>query len=402
MADSIYLSRNTKMYVKTVAGMKQTSGAQIYEIPILDGFSVSQTDNTVEITASEATSVATATAGAMTNRGMKKLRTSKNPAEFSFQTYVRPYNSANSSSSDAYAGAHQAVQNDDTAIEMVLWALFAGATTIADDGDYKNSVSLSSGADTNTVVTHGATGTEIDLNQCKIPQARKDVEIVFEVAELGANKATTYTIDAAVLNEATVDFDIEGIATISWSGFGSGLTIANNQTKLTPTVSVPASAPGFIQNKVSSVAVDPNGSTGALNAGAAYSIVLTGGSITLTNNVTYITPDTLHGIDVPFTHQLGVLGITGNITCYLESGTDKSQELLSNLSARSVQAEDTAVNITVGASGGPRIQFLLDHCHLEVPTTNFEDVVSIDLPFTALGDGGAIDVPPAAKVKYIA
>ncbi len=399
MADSLFLSRNTKMFVKTPEAFKETSGAMIFEIPILEGFSVSQTDNSVEITSSEATSVAVnGGAGALTQRGTKKLKTSTNPAEFSFQTYVRPYDTANAGAS--ITSGNQTTANKDTAVEMVLWALMASATRLKDNGNYQNTATLTAGGVANTtVVTNATGGTEVDFNQSKLPQAFEGVELVFQVNELDASTTTQYTITDMVINEATVDFDIEGIATISWSGMGKSLTVTSDAAALTPTVNEKLNTASFIQNKVSSVVVDPGPS---LNGGAAYSVVLTGGSVTFTNNVTFITPDTLHAIDSPFTHQLGSLGVTGNLTCYLEAGNNKSLELFTDLLSSSNDVENVAVNISVGGTAGPCIQFNLDHCHLDVPTTNFEDVVSLDVPFTALGDASNLENPPAAKVKYIA
>ena len=50
MADTLYFSRDTKMYVKI--------GSAIWEIPVLDGFSFSQGNNSTEVTLSEAESSA--------------------------------------------------------------------------------------------------------------------------------------------------------------------------------------------------------------------------------------------------------------------------------------------------------------------------------------------------------
>ena len=83
MADTLYFSRDTKMYVKI--------GSAIWEIPVLDGFSFSQGNNSTEVTLSEAESSA-----GVSKRGRKVFNDSLAPVEFSFSTYARPFLSAGS------------------------------------------------------------------------------------------------------------------------------------------------------------------------------------------------------------------------------------------------------------------------------------------------------------------
>ena len=47
----------------------------------------------------------------------------------------------------------------------------------------------------------------------------------------GGSHPTVYKLTGAVVNEASIDFDIEGIATINWSGFASTITSVSKPTK---------------------------------------------------------------------------------------------------------------------------------------------------------------------------
>ena len=81
MAQQLYFSRDTKVYVEI--------GSDVWEIPVLDGFSFSQATNSSEITLAEMESV-----GGVSRRGRRAFNDSLAPAEWSFSTYVRPFISA--------------------------------------------------------------------------------------------------------------------------------------------------------------------------------------------------------------------------------------------------------------------------------------------------------------------
>ena len=88
---AFHFSRDTKVYMKFHASADGTDDA-LYEIPVLDGFSFSQSTNTSEITLSEAAD------GTNLNskRGRAMFNDSFAPAEWSFTTYMRPSTSASS------------------------------------------------------------------------------------------------------------------------------------------------------------------------------------------------------------------------------------------------------------------------------------------------------------------
>ena len=73
MAQVLYFSRDTKMYVEI--------DSAVWEIPVLDGFSFSQGANSTEVVLSEAESSA-----GVSKRGRRVFNDSLAPAEWSFST----------------------------------------------------------------------------------------------------------------------------------------------------------------------------------------------------------------------------------------------------------------------------------------------------------------------------
>jgi hypothetical protein len=108
---ALFLQRDTKVYLKkTVA-----SSSQYWEIPVLEGFSFSQGNETTETTLNEM-----ADANGNSRRGRRLFNDALSPAEWSFSTYIRPFRSLGSG--DNKAG----VATENRLIEEILWAQFVG------------------------------------------------------------------------------------------------------------------------------------------------------------------------------------------------------------------------------------------------------------------------------------
>ena len=106
----------------TEAAAKLGAGT-VWEIPVLDGYSFSQTTNTSEITLAEMES----TAG-ISRRGRRMFTDSLAPAEWSFSTYIRPFQSkAGSATPSGTVAADSAAETH--AVEEVFWAAMFGADT---------------------------------------------------------------------------------------------------------------------------------------------------------------------------------------------------------------------------------------------------------------------------------
>jgi hypothetical protein len=498
MADQLYFSRDTRLFVQMRnqdAEDDGTAGAgSVWEIPVLDGYSFSQTTNTSEIMLSEMES----TKG-ISRRGRRMFTDSLAPAEWSFSTYIRPFHSKGGGTA---AGIKAADSGTDVhAVEEVLWAAMAGADvyhsasgvatvdtlggatdvdrdagsyTISED-DYTLTTGSGRGASftvtvngsgvTTVAVVSGGDGFAVNdafsIASEKLGAAAGDTAFTFEVATLTAaaydfrravNKVSgpvitpaatlstlvltesnrsalhplhfyfvvdtttanpvVYKLSESVVNEVSIDFDVEGIATLSWSGMAKEVIDMSGNVRVNATVpaynattndattvaigdiwidsdNVNGSAfhiintvPGsgncsvtqaideaitstntFIRNRLTSIditadnkTVFPGGVTA--NADGKYNLALTGGSFTIANNITYLVPDELGFVNKPLEHVTGGRNITGTATCYLTlndtddtSGTSRQffNDLVST-SAMSQVVNQFAVELKIGGS----------------------------------------------------
>ena len=241
MADKLYFSRDSKLYVELTANDGSFQG--LWEVPVLDGFSFSQSTNQTEIGLEEMES----TAG-ISRRGRRLFTDSLSPAEWSFSTYMRPTTIA--------TDKHHLV-------DQVLWAAMAGAdqfngssvtaTGPTLSGDYsRNSTdkATTSGIvhdETGATLPSGASSTTAGLlnfnesNRSTLPKIT-----LYFVFETDTTNPMVYKLTNAIVNECSVDFDIDGIATANWSGFAKEVTDLQTAGK----VNVGTSAPTVAQNLV--------------------------------------------------------------------------------------------------------------------------------------------------------
>ena len=463
MAQQLYFSRDSEMIVEI--------GSDRWSIPVLEGFSFSQATNVSEVGLNEMES----TAG-VSRRGRRAFNDSLSAAEFSFSTYVRPFKSAGTGAgkADGTADMHHAV-------EEVLWALFSGPATYA-------SYSFTDQFDITTGQSH------INLSQSNVsalgPATDDGASIFFKMGD--ANEIV-YELKKAVINEATINFDIDGIAQIDWSGFASEISSGAIGTFPTATVNEASTATtNFIRNRLTTLAVQvgsvttptiggtpvvggvgytsvpsitfaaaPAGGVDATgiavvsggkitkiiltNAGAGYvsapaitigtagqsqvatatcalnstrdpdgdsvnelesqySMTLTGGSITLTNNVSYITPEELGIVNVAVGHVTGSRAVTGSFTCYLTEDTvttTASRDLFDDMTALTTTTSnkfDLRFSIG-GAAGTPRMEIHCPQAHIDIPTHSVEDLISLETTFNALPS--TLDTADDANITYV-
>ena len=369
MADTLYFSRDTRVFIN--------KGTQVWELPVLDGFSFSQSTNSSEITLSEMSD-----ASGNSRRGRQMFNDSFAPAEWSFSTYARPFASAGGTLGTASAAGvypASATATDQHAVEEVLWAQLVGAGTWS-AGDFVN-------------CTSDATDLDISFaNSNKTTLGEVDIYFVMGGAKTAGAK-TTYQITGCVVNEAALDFDIDGITTIAWSGTGKKLTDITGTAVsaaglattgvITPTINEGIeSTSNFIRNRITNL--------GVVNAmgsphPSSYNLVLTGGSINISNNMTYLTPETLGVINQPLGAVTGTRTVGGSFTCYLNAEDDSSAELFDNISS-DLNTITNVFDLTfnVGGETAPFVQLSMEKCHLELPTHAIDDVISVEVTFHAL------------------
>lgn len=387
--NSLHLTREVKVYWRL-----GTTGSKYWEIPVLDGMSFSQGTNITEITVAEMVDSSGAT-----RRGRMGFNDSLNPAEWSFSTYARPFKSADGSGS----GHH--------AVEEVLWASMAGASA---NNYTANSLSADLAGSWSDVINSDAADMDIDFASSNILEFA-DAELLIHFPANGDNEGGSdtsrdlwYKIQEAVVNEATIDFDLDGITTINWSGFGTLIedvseSAAANAVDVQNAVTQGITETGnFIRNRLTQLSLTPDTD---INSGSAYNLVLTGGNITISNNIEYITPSSLAVVNRPIGSVNGTRSVTGNFTCYLNNalGTDidSSGALFKDMVGASTDVKNNFVlNFQVGGTTAvPRVEFNFPQAHLEIPTHAVDDLVSVEVNFHGLPS--SISETDEMTIKYV-
>lgn len=267
-------------------------------------------------------------------------------------------------------------------------------------------------------------------------------DVYFVLSDRSAGRLI-YKLANAVINEASIDFEIDGIATINWSGF------AGQITDVTASVSAQDSAPSasaanelwidtndsdsfyvssgsgtsnwhhtidegtatpdnFIRNRLTQLTLAPDSTFRSNNTSVtyetSYSVAITAGNITISNNITFLTPEELGRVNQPIEHVTGTRTVSGNFTCYLgssDAATNKSKNLFEDL----VQDVTTVINefelkFDVGGTAStPRLEFAIDRCHLEIPSHSIDDVISLETNFHGLGS--SIGEADEITLKYV-
>ena len=406
-ADGVSTADTTFDGARTALGLFKGNerDANTFKIGVLDGYSFSQANESTDVTISEA--------GSAPNRGSKRFNDSLAPAEWSFQTYARPFKHGSAS--------FRAADTMDYA-ENILWAALSGQTMTTADKD------TNSGATTNSGITYTASTADVDFLASDAHELLK-LQIYF------ALENTTYRLNECQVNQVEIDFSIDGIATLSWSGNATSIdqltdsqagaiedpSKANEFTvsgsgKASITTSVEkfnfvdvsgTNDADYLRNKLSALtlsnAVQGGGaSAGGLDAVAAYDISIIGGSITVANNITYLTPETLGIVDQPIGSFTGTRQVSGTLNCYLDTKSNGSNELLKNLSA-ATNLVTNSFNMSLfmggGSSATPVIEFDIPKAHIQIPVIEVADVISTNIEFMALGSNLSTGDEMVVKAK---
>ena len=296
-----------------------------------------------------------------------------------------------------------------------------------------------------TVVSEAFTSDATDLDINFFDSNRSSLstfDLYFVLSDRSAGRLI-YKLANAVVNEAAIDFDIDGIATINWSGFAGQITDFTSSITADPNPPNAGAAgqiwietdandsfyvsegtgttnwvhaidegtadPGnFIRNRLTQLSLAPDATFKANNSAVtyetSYQVAITAGNITISNNITYLTPEELGRVNQPIEHVTGTRTVTGSVTCYLgssDAATNKSKNLFEDL----VQDTETVINefelkFDVGGTAGtPRLEFQIDRCHLEIPSHSIDDVISLETNFHGLGS--SIGEADEITLKYV-
>jgi len=385
---ALNLVRNSRVFFTTNVnndGAVQKTGilaTNTFEIQVLDGFSFSQNTTSETVTLNEA--------GSAPSRGQRSFNTSLDPVEFSFSTYIRPkFDAGTGTAGDEFVKCE----------EEVLWNAFAGTGAIG-----------GAGAGWTRTVSASPVST-LAFGNSNAHQLQKFGMLIWVDNVL-------FTIDNCALDQATIDFGLDGIATIAWTGRGTKLSIFEQTTLsaanlfggtdgFSGTAGIKDTAAKYLANKLSTCVmvkgIDGSGAT-------SHTIPITGGSITFANNLTYLTPANLGQVNLPITYFTGTRAVSGSINAYLRTGETNSSsdilsDILSNAATSQAQAYEITLNIGGTAAAGTRVELNLPAAVLSVPTINAEQVVSTTINFVAHGFSGSnydITGTNEATLKYYA
>jgi len=462
---ALNLVRNSKVFFTTnldtaANGYRVLStgftAANTSELQVLDGFSFSQNTNNDKVTIAEA--------GVAPVRGERSFNTSLAPVDFSFSTYIRPFNTGTAVTAEESVLWNALFSDQDIStantisvggtVSGVTYAFTAGVGTVTVAGSALTASTVSvgdivviaglTGASTSDLVFLNAAAKVATISATSItltlvnPKAGTISGITFGTVKLyksgwapaggsayalvtsgGSNKnqlqrfgliflvdQVAYAVDNSALNQVVIDFGLDAIATAAWTGQATQLRqIATGATAvggafgggtLTGSFTAKNTAAQYITNKLSTVGlslvnglVDNTGTTVAAS-GTAYTLALTGGSITISNNVNYITPANLGTVNLPITYYTGTRSVMGTIDAYLKTGTGvggTGQLLADMLSAATVTIEPMfALQLSIGGYGNATKVILdMPAVTIGVPTVNVQQVVSTAINFTGQG-----------------
>jgi len=220
---------------------------------------------------------------------------------------------------------------------------------------------------------------------------RKGMQVTVDVttgssAVVGITDGTYYVISTPTADTFKLSSTLNGTS-VDITTAGAAIEIDFNADAVADVAKGKNTTAPFLANKLSVIEVLKEGINGA---GTNYTLALTGGNITLSNNVTYLTPANLGVVNKPFTYFTGTRSVSGSLNCYLKTGSMNSGELLKDLIAASATNVDPAYNLKISVGGRDtlgktRVILHMPATVLTIPTINTEQVVSTTINFTAQG-----------------
>ena len=450
------LVRNTRVFFTTNVGLLSgvsnavlATGmlpANTVELQVLDGFSFKQGTQTANIQLKEA--------GATPVRGQRTFNTSLDPVDFSFSTYIRPVMASTKATAEEkvlWNALMSATAIDTTGVVIggTVTGITRANTTTADAviagttmtyagiavGDFitvtgatgaagvaiewnapatVTSLSASAIGITYASAPNVAAGTTTTLGALNfkkgawVEQVAVAPTAAYSVATFNGSNlnqlqafglifvvdGTVFVVDNCAMDQAVIDFGLDAIAMIAWTGKGTQLrqltsaqaSVAGTTftgSAIAGTVTAKNTAANYITNKLSTVSLVSNI---AGVAGTPYLVALTGGSITFANGITYVTPANLGVVNKAIGYFTGTRNISGTMNAYLRTGTNTTATLLTDILAGSSTATDTKYRLQIeigGINNATRVEVEMDGAMIQVPTVETADIISTVISFTA-------------------
>ena len=403
MATALNLQRNSEVYMSTVDLAAGGSSASMtprntWRVEVLAGYAASQSSATQDITSLES--------GLNPDRSTQRFNTAINPVEWSFQTYLRPTGVRNTSGGTGV----DPTGNSQPLADWFLWQSLLSNTAWATGTGASSSLRSAWQADGKFPLIERNAASNVAGHTSNYASAN-EYHLYMKMDNV------VYQVKNASVNEASIDAAIDGIATTSWSGFGTnfieltntarnhfisvsggvlnnGSTISGNSSVDANTaastyhawgrynVAGTATTAAFIKNRLSSITVDhtPSGSPEDV-----YNLAVTGLGFTYSNALTFLTPEELASLNTPIGQFTGAKTITGNFTAYLRTGDDDTAQFLRNIvnDTRTQIAQVSSANLRIGGTTAPFVAIDMPAVQFNFPTHSVEDIIGISVEFLA-------------------
>lgn len=419
---AVNLSRNTKVfYTSNISADSGYNDSNTFEIQVMNGYSFSQKTDQQTIQISEA--------GATPNRGQRAFNTKLNPVDWSFGSYIRPRKITASAAKTAaqvtgvagvasytHSSAHGFTAGEVVAIAGATPSAFNRTVPVTYVSPTVFTYPVAAGA------TGTATGTITATRVARVTCVEKflwnalvgtyDVYDTVNTSPAWAEAAgsatatlsqsdnhtlapfalifkvdnTYYKIANCAVNQAQISFGIDAISMINWSGFGTTYAEVGDTAGLAElaTLANADTSAHFITNKLSTVSLYAGIDS---TAGTSYTLPITGGNLTVANNLNYLTPEILGAVNSSIGYFSGTRAISGDLTAYLRTGAgNNTGKLLTDILATSANNPETQFDMTVevgGKTNATRVEFHMPAVMLSIPSVDIQDVVSTSINFTA-------------------
>lgn len=375
---SINLSRNTRLFVSTVE--TGFTNANTFEIPIQEGYSLSQSVTSSDVTLMEA--------GDAPIRGTKRFNDAMDPPEWSFTTYITPYvGNATNAASKIFLP------------DMLMWQGIAVRKGGAMDFE------------TATSRVHGTT------SQLNVSFADNGAHVLTELFLFFKIDNAWYKLHKCQVNQAEISIDIENLGTVAWSGQATRLELLSaapaffagvaGEYDATTTAAGYTAIPAnrkYVLNKLTTVTLESDVAPGGSGPNDNYKIPVTGANVTINNNISYVTPAVLSEVDTPVASFTGAFEVTGSLSAYLRmtsgatgaSGSEYgANDLMSHMLTASNLAKVTNTSNIVISMGGTAVGdakcvITIPTAHLSVPNISVDDVVSTEIEFKGIPSSASL------------
>jgi hypothetical protein len=271
---------------------------------------------------------------------------------------------------------------------MLLWHALASSNSSAVDLDDSTTNSKVYGDPTSFLVTFADNSAHV----------LTELYLYFKV------DGTMYYIDKAQVGQAEISIDISDIAQTSWSGQGLSYTkiaepafvaggsgVFNEASPEAGKYVAISAGKKYLVNKLTLLDMT---SSAAPDANNNYTIPVTSASITINNNVTYLTPNTLAEVDQAIGSFTGAFEVTGSIEAYLRANAGATgapgfeygtSDLLDHMLTKIDEVTNSSdMTFKIGGATGPRAEINIPTAQLSVPSLSIDDVVSTTIEFKGI------------------